>query len=253
MPIRAISLDLFDTLVDIHMERLPLVEIGGRRIPSTYGLLHDASVHWHGLDFETFAAALGKVDSDFRDALRYEHREVATLDRFRSFARSIGQRGDDLAHALTEAHMGELRRHLTFHPHHAAVLERLRGRVRLAVCSNFSHSDTARAVLADAGLLTHFDGVVISMDVGIRKPRPEIFRATLESLGTAPEETLHVGDNLEADVAGAAALGIRTAWITRRVGNPDAAIEAYSGVRPSHAIADLAELESVIDLAAGAA
>ncbi len=224
MPIRAISLDLFDTLVDIHMERLPLVEIG----------------------FETFAAAVGKVDRYFRVILRHEHREVATLERFRSFARSIGQRGDDLATALTEVHMGELRRHLTFHPHHAGVLERLRGRVRLVVCSNFSHSDTARAVLADAGLLAHFDGVVISMDVGIRKPRPEIFRAALESLGTSPEETLHVGDNLDADVAGAAALGMRTAWITRRVGNPDAAIEAYTGARPSHAIADLAELERLV-------
>lgn len=246
MPLRAISLDLFDTLVDIHMERLPLVEIGGRRIPSTYGLLHAASVHWHGLDFEAFAAALGKVDREFRDTLQSEHREVATLDRFRAFGRSIGQRTEDMAASLTEAHMAELRRHLTFHPHHAGVLARLRGRVRLAVCSNFSHTDTARAVLADAGLLTHFDAVVISMDVGIRKPRPEIFRAALESLGTAPEETLHVGDNLEADVAGAAALGMRTGWITRRVGNPDAAIEAYSGPRPSHAIADLAELEKLI-------
>jgi len=228
------------------MDRLPLVEIGGRRIPSTYGLLHDASVHWHGLDFETFAAELGKVDQDFRAALRHEHREVATLERFRTFARRIGQPGDDLPRALTDAHMGELRRHLTFHPHHAAVLERLRGRVRLAVCSNFSHSETARAVLADAGLLTHFDGVVISMDVGIRKPRPEIFHAALESLGASPEETLHVGDNLEADVAGAAALGMRTVWITRRVGDPDAAIEAYGGARPSHAITDLAELEGLI-------
>ena len=228
------------------MERLPLVEIGGRRIPSTYGLLHAASVPWHGLDFETFATQLGRVDRDLRDVLRLEHREVATLERFRSFGRSIGHPDDALARVLTDAHMGELRRHLRFHPHHAGVLARLRGRVRLAVCSNFSHSDTARAVLADAGLLTHFDAVVISMDVGIRKPRPEIFRAALESLDAAPEETLHVGDNLEADVAGAAALGIRPVWITRCVGDPEAAIEAYTGARPAHAIADLAELETLI-------
>jgi HAD superfamily hydrolase (TIGR01549 family) len=246
VPVRAISLDLFDTLVDIHMERLPLVEIGGRRIPSTYGLLHAASVPWHGLDFETFAAALGKVDREFRDALQREHCEVATLERFRAFGRSIERPSDEMARVLTATHMGELRRHVRFHPHHAEVLARLRGRVKLAVCSNFSHTDTARAVLADAGLLEHFDAVVISMDLGVRKPRPEIFRAALDSLGVAPDETLHVGDNLDADVAGAASLGLRPVWITRRVADPDAALAAYAGARPAHAIADLAELERLV-------
>jgi putative hydrolase of the HAD superfamily len=246
VPIRAISLDLFDTLVDIHMDRLPLVEIGGRRIPSTYGLLHAASVHWHGLDFETFAAKLGAVDREFRERLNREHREVATLERFREVGRAIERPSEDMARALTDAHMGELRRHLTFHPHHAELLGRLRGRVRLAVCSNFSHTDTARAVLADAGLLDHFDAVVISMDLGIRKPRPEIFRTALESLGVTPAETLHVGDNLEADVGGASPLGMPTAWITRRVGDPAAALGGYSGAAPTHTIADLAELERLV-------
>lgn len=248
MPVRAVSLDLFDTLVDIHMDRLPLVELGGRRVPSTYGLLHAASVHRHGLDFETFAAALGKVDRELRDTLQREHREVPTLDRFRAFARGIGRPGDDaLARELTETHMGELRRHLTFHPHHAEVLARLAGRVPLAVCSNFSHTDTARAVLADAGLLGSFEAVVISMDVGLRKPLPEIFRAALVSLGAAPEETLHVGDDLRADVAGAAALGMPSVWLTRRVPDPAAALASYSGPRPTHVIADLTELESLLE------
>ena len=116
--------------------------------------------------------------------------------------------------------MGELRKHVVFHAHHAEVLARLHRRARLAVCSNFSHTDTARAVLAEAGLLTHFDAVVVSMDVGIRKPRPEIFRAALEALGADPGETLHVGDSLDADVAGAAELGIRPVWLTRRVRDP---------------------------------
>ncbi|MFI5314322.1 MAG: HAD family hydrolase [Myxococcota bacterium] len=245
MPVRAISLDLFDTLVDIHMDRLPLVEIGGRRIPSTYGLLHAASVHWHGLDFEKFAAALGRVDREQRDAMRREHVEFATLDRFRAFGRSIARPGDEMARALTATHMAELRKHVRFHPHHAQVLARLRGRVKLAVCSNFSHTDTARAVLAEAGLLEHFDAVVISMDLGVRKPRPEIFRAALDSLGVAPEQTLHVGDDLEADVAGAAALGVRPVWITRRVADPEAALASYAGAPPAHAIADLAELEKL--------
>ena len=55
-----------------------------------------------------------------------------------------------MAETLTRTHMGAIRERVTFPAHHAALLARLRGRVRLAVCSNFSHGETARAVL-DAG------------------------------------------------------------------------------------------------------
>jgi FMN phosphatase YigB (HAD superfamily) len=87
---------------------------------------------------------------------------------------------------------------------------------------------------------------VISADHGLRKPRREIFESTLAALGVAPEEAVHVGDNLKADVSGAAALGIRTVWITRRVGDPATALARHTGMRPDHVIADLAELESVL-------
>jgi HAD superfamily hydrolase (TIGR01509 family) len=246
VPVRAVSLDLFDTLVDIHMDRLPLVEIAGRRIPSTYGLLHDASVHRHALDFESFALALGKVDREFRDAMQRQQVEVATLERFRELGRRIGCADDGLARTLTDVHMAELQKHVTTLAHHAEVLARLRGRVRLAVCSNFSHTETARAVLERAGLLEHLDGVVISMDLGVRKPRPEIFRAALQSLGAAPGETLHVGDDLAADVAGAYAVGMQPVWLTRRVSDPAGKLATYGGPKPAHTIADLAELETLI-------
>jgi putative hydrolase of the HAD superfamily len=228
------------------MDRLPLVEIGGRRIPSTYGLLHAASVDWHGLDFESFATALGKIDREHRESLRRDLRELPTLERFRLFGRGIGLPSEDMAHALTETHMGELRKHVTFVPEHAQLLARLHRRVRLALCSNFSHSDTARAILAEAGLLEHFDALVISMDVGFYKPRPEMFQGVIEALGVAPQELLHVGDSLEADVAGAAGLGIRPIWLTRRVADAAADLEAHAGPRPAHVISDLSELESLV-------
>jgi putative hydrolase of the HAD superfamily len=127
--------------------------------------------------------------------------------------------------------------------HHADVLAALRARgVALAVCSNFSHSQTALAVLEAAGLRWHFDAILVSDAVGWRKPRPEIFRATLGALGAAPAETLHVGDSLSADVAGAAALGMRTAWLTRRVPEPEAALAKHEGPRPDHVVADLAQI-----------
>ena len=86
--------------------------------------------------------------------------------------------------------------------------------------------------------------MVISEEIGLCKPRSEIFAAVADRLGVAPDEIAHVGDSLEADVAGAAAVGQRTVWLTRRVADPEAALASYTGVRPDHSIADLADLEA---------
>ena len=68
----------------------------------------------------------------------------------------------------------------------------------------------------------------------------------LARLGVAPEQALHVGDSLRADVVGAAGLGMRTAWLTRRVKDPRAALEAYTGPAPDFTIRDLAELPGLL-------
>lgn len=52
-----------------------------------------------------------------------------------------------------------------------------------------------------------FDAVVISGEVGMRKPDPDIYLHTLEQLGCRPGEAVFV-DDLEANIRGAAAVGI---------------------------------------------
>ena len=115
------------------------------------------------------------------------------------------------------------------------------------MCSNFSHSETALGLLDEHQLRSHLDAVAISETVGLRKPRPEIFAAVLEDLGADPAEVLHIGDSLRADVAGAAALGIRTVWLTRRVREPERLLREHDGPAPDWQIEDLAELPAVLD------
>jgi 4-nitrophenyl phosphatase len=45
------------------------------------------------------------------------------------------------------------------------------------------------------------------------KPSPAMYQLALERLGTAPSDTLVVGDRLETDIAGAQAIGCRTALV----------------------------------------
>ena len=65
--------------------------------------------------------------------------------------------------------------------------------------------------LEEQELLPRLDAVVFSSDVGVRKPRREIFERALADLDVAPDRALFVGDRLDADVRGARDVGMQTA------------------------------------------
>jgi len=68
---------------------------------------------------------------------------------------------------------------------------------------------TLRLVLERLGLAEHLSVLTFSDEVGLRKPRPELFRQTLAALGAAPAEALHIGDDVDTDIAGARGVGMR--------------------------------------------
>ena len=179
MSVRAVLFDLFDTLVDLRLEGLPKVEFNGRTYRATYMRLHDAIVQRAEVDFESFAQELARVDREIRDGYWAKGRQLPTRARFEALIEALGLNAPDLPDILTEVHMGTLRGQAEFVEHHPEVLARIGRRARLGLVSNFSHSPTARALLEEAGLLEHFDAIVISDRVGFRKPRPEIFREAL--------------------------------------------------------------------------
>ncbi|MFK0142651.1 HAD family hydrolase [Streptomyces murinus] len=59
------------------------------------------------------------------------------------------------------------------------------------------------------------DGVFYSARTGAIKPEPEAFAAVEVASGLRPEELLHVGDSVTADVRGASAAGWHSAWLDR--------------------------------------
>ncbi len=247
MPVRAVLFDLFDTLVDLYMENLPLVQVDGKTVRHTTPALHAAAAERSDVDFDTFATALAAVDRELRLEREGQGRELPTLERFGALADRLGIDDPELPRILTQTHMQRIRSAVRAVPHHADVLAELGRRYRLGVCSNFSHAPTAEEVLEEAGLACHFECVTISEQVGYRKPRPEIFRACLEQLGVAAADTVHVGDRLVADVLGASELGIRSCWLTRRVKDPAQALADYAGPAPSWTVSDLAELPEILD------
>ena len=200
------------------------------------------------VELDAFVDTMTQGDRDFAETHYRHDREVPTVLRMSDVLRRLGIEDPDLAEELTLLHMSVLRSGVEVVAHHSAVLDRLARTQRLGLCSNFSHSETALAVLQDAGLHQRLDpgALVVSDAFGLRKPRAEIFAEVVARLGVAAADTLHVGDSLRADVAGAANAGLRTAWITRRVADAEAALVVHEGPRPDHVIGDLAELPDLV-------
>jgi len=247
VPIRAVVFDLFDTLVDLRAEDLEMEEYRGRRIPASARATHALVQARHGVDFETFQQAMLEGMHALHESHLAHDREVTTLLRFTDALGRLGIEDAELAERMSTTHMGVLKSVVRAPAHHRSVLDALGERVRVGLCSNFSHSETAHQVLREAGFDERLDAIVVSDAFGLRKPRPEIFLETLTRLGVAPEETLHVGDSLRADVGGAAAAGIRSVWITRRVKEPERALAEHEGSQPDHRVADLSDLISLLD------
>ncbi len=84
--------------------------------------------------------------------------------------------------------------------------------IRLGIVCDvgFTGGELLRDFLDREGLLEHFSGWAFSDEVGHYKPSPHIFEAALAALGVQPNETVHVGDLLRTDIAGAKGVGMRT-------------------------------------------
>jgi len=76
-----------------------------------------------------------------------------------------------------------------------------------------------RTKLERTGLDLLLDRVVISEEVGVKKPDPRIFDVALDSVG-ADAGTWMVGDHPAADIDGARAVGLRTAWVSHGLSWP---------------------------------
>lgn len=91
---------------------------------------------------------------------------------------------------------------------------RAAGPSRLVLTSNTLATPPSvhRELLADLDLCEHFDDLLFSAELGVAKPRPEIFRTAAERAAVSPARIVHVGDDLLTDVQGALGAGCRAVY-----------------------------------------
>ena len=106
----------------------------------------------------------------------------------------------------TEGLVGLWNSILAPNPDALRVLERLKGKVRLALGSNIDPEHYRRSMEVQPALAL-FDDVLLSYEMGVCKPAPAFFTYALETLGAAAGECVFI-DDLAANVESATSLGL---------------------------------------------
>ena len=244
----AVLFDLFDTLVLLDRSRLPELRINGKARRTTAGHLHRAFQPFApGLSLEDFVDALFWSWQEAERMRGESHREVTAPERFgMMFGRlglDHGMVPPEALQMLLATHMRELSKAVVFPEHHADLLRGLKRRHKLAVVSNFDYTPMARHILEREAVADLFETVVVSDEVGWRKPKPIIFELALRRMGTVAGDALFVGDRADIDVAGAQSVGMAAAWINRDSSPLPEGVGA-----PEFEIRDLAELERILSV-----
>ena len=94
------------------------------------------------------------------------------------------------------------------------------------------------------GLRSRAKCIFISEEFGCSKPDPAIFHAAASCLNVPCGHILFVGDNPTADICGAQAVGMMTAWLHRGSTWP----AEIPHVQPDYTLGSIAELTSILEL-----
>ncbi len=214
---RAVLFDAFRTLVTVG-ERAPMMRVDApswrpamREVFARFAVEHPQAATDHLLDtFEAVTRELALIRRQF-------HREIPLAYRYELTFRRLAWPEETIRSALdriVQTHRAALCEHCSVDTEAKQLIQYCHALgMRVGVVSNFDDAASVHAVLERAHLHRELDVVVVSADVGWRKPHPAIFRCALGAIGVAAEEALFVGDSFEEDVHGPHRIGMETAWL----------------------------------------
>ncbi len=121
------------------------------------------------------------------------------------------------------------------------ILGLFRSGYRLGLVSNTTSSVEAPNFLNELGVAGCFEAVVLSCQVGIRKPRPELLIEASRRMGIQPERCAYIGNLPDRDVASARSAGFNRTVILRDPRKPFI-IPVIMETTPDYFIDELREL-----------
>ncbi len=126
-----------------------------------------------------------------------------------------------------------------------STLQKLSQNYKLGIISNYTHTPLIYAGLRKLKISDFFNAVLVSEEVGWRKPSPRIFQEALRRMRVKAEETVYVGDTPLEDVEGAKRVGMKTVFIPSQFNNIGAMRKASQ--QPDYVIGKLSDLLKILD------
>lgn len=144
------------------------------------------------------------------------------------------------ANAFGKAYLENLGKEVHLIPGAVELCSRLTGCRLVVITNGFASVQTAR--IGASPLCHTFEELIISEQVGYKKPDQEIFEYAFSKLQlTDKTKVLMVGDSLTSDIQGGNRFGIDTCWY-----NP-LQKENHSEIQPTHEIKELGELLAIVN------
>jgi len=256
--LRGLLFDFDDTLVDWSGVRLRWRDIESACLSRVREYVDDKThADWLNTDslLEVYLQRTRAAWADARLSLRAPHMPSILMGALESLGVAV-ERLD--AEEVIRAYDWNVVPGTVVFPDVPPALKMLRDQgLKLGIVTNASQPMSMRdAELATHGLLDFFPDCRLSAaDVGYLKPHARIFNCALECLGTAPTETVFIGDNPDADIAGANAIGMRTVLRLNGGADQDGA-ELLRGATPAttkdrlddqRSLQSLRELPAILD------
>lgn len=212
--------DVDGTLMDQPAAEHAAAEALHRAVPNAaVRTLDDFRAEWHKAQQHQFARYLAG-EMSFREQRRERLRQVLG-----------GGLPEEEADTLFDVYLRAYEASWRLYPDVLPCLDSLSG-ATLGITNG--DAEQQRRKLAHMGLARRFRHVLISGEVGLCKPDPEIFHEACAQARSPPARTRYVGDQLYADAVAAAEAGLVGVWLNRTAAPPN-----LEGV---HEIGSLAEL-----------
>ena len=237
MRVEAVLFDLFDTLL--------LLEPAEVYYGPSLRKLHESLVK-NGIKvaFEDFSRVYfmvrDKYYSESRQSLEEPHFNVRVVQTLQNLGFNLDV-SNPIVQRATGAFADEFMRYVNVDDHAVSVLQKLFGKYKLGLISNFGIPECGRQLLDRFGLSKFFHVIMISGEVNQRKPRPKIFQRALDALNVESSKAVFVGDMLDLDIIGPKNVGMKTILIQRRP------MKDLVEVKPDKVVKSLTELLNVLE------
>ena len=205
--IKAIFFDLDDTLVDSRKAEKEAAYIFKKQFSEFDNInKEDFENLWHQIAIEQYK--------------RYDKGEISykkhRVNRIKSiFSEFNVEKNDEEALDIFNIYLKEYQKNWKLFNDAKKILKKMKRNYKLVLITN-GDSVQQREKIRKTKIEKYFSEIIISGEVGITKPKKEIFELACTKIEEQPENCIMIGDSYKLDIQGAQNAGLNAIWVNRR-------------------------------------